>query len=498
MRAPPVFQDRDLESIRSRGLQLREALDQIERLRRGSGYLHVLRAATIGDGIEAGDAGRWDGAGREAIAAGRCGGFVPASGAATRMFQDLIAAHADGVAPDRDAPRRLLDELPRFAFHEALAAVLERRGKSLERLRAARDAQPILEALLGDQGLGYANVPKGLVLFHRTPDGPRAALEEHLVDTAATIRDADGIARIHFTVSPEYESDMVDFMRQRAEVVRSRSGALFELGFSSQDPASHCVAVTPEGEPFRDAAGALVFRPGGHGALLPNLARSGGDLVVLRNVDNFPPHKEAPYLWIPRLLGRLAELEREAHHLLERLDDPSDATAAAEAIAFAGAAFRRTAAAEPSDPQARARALLDRPIRVCGMVPNSGEPGGGPFWVRGASGDASLQIVEQSQVNPDQRSVFSSSTHFNPVFMACALRDRHGRPRDLEPFVDRDAVIVTRKREDNREILALEKPGLWNGAMAHWNTVFVEIPAATFAPVKTVFDLLRPEHQLEV
>lgn len=489
-----VFTERDLETLRARGLTERDALDQLERLRRGSGRTEVVRPATPGDGIEraTGREPELDAHGRTVIAAGRCSAFIPASGAATRMFHDLIPTLEAGIADA--ASRRLLAELPHFAFHAALAAVLERQGRSLESLRAAGDAKPIVEALLASPGLGYAHAPKGLVLFHRHPEGSRTALAEHLADAAATMADGRGLCRLHFTVAIGHATEFAAFARAQAGEIGQRAAVSFELGFSSQSAASDCIAATPEGAPFRGDDGDLVFRPGGHGALLANLGACGGDLVFLRNVDNVSTRKHETHQWMPRILGRLAELERDAHERLRRLDDPSDGAAADEALRYAAETFRRMAPAAPGDPRARARALLDRPIRMCGMVPNTGEPGGGPFWVRGAH-EVTLQIVERAQIAPEHGPVYETSTHFNPVFMACALRDRHGRPRDLAPFVDPHAVIVTRKSDFGRSLLALERPGLWNGAMAHWNTVFVEIPASTFTPVKTVFDLLRPEHQ---
>jgi len=498
MHTAPVFEPHDLETMRLRGLPVEEVVRQLERIRHGSGRVHLLRAATIEDGIERLDereAGL-DEAGREAIAAGRCTCFVPASGAATRMFQDLIAARDEGIEIETDATRRFLDALPRFAFHDALARTLERRGLSIDRLGIDERARPILEALLDDDGLGYANAPKGMVLFHRAPEGARTALEEHVVDATALVADRERVARIHFTVAPEHEQRIAGFLRERAAQIGARAGVRIELGFSTQGPESQCVAATPEGAPFRDAAGALVFRPGGHGALLTNLGQIHGDLLFLRNIDNVPATRDAVYRWVPRMLGRLAEVERQAHAHLRALEGDGDPAAIEAAVAFAATVFHRSPSThDGADPKSRARALLDRPIRVCGMVPNAGEPGGGPFWARGEDGAISLQIVEQAQVSAEQQSMLSAATHFNPVFIACALRDQHHGPRDLRPFVDENAVIVTRKTDGGRTLLALERPGLWNGGMAHWNTVFVEVPLATFAPVKTVFDLLRPEHQ---
>ena len=487
----PLFDSRDLEQLRRHGVSVEDAAAQIALLRRGPAAIVLDRPATVGDGIERlGERGpALEQGGREAARAGRASYFVPASGAATRMFAELTAGPPE-------AARRFLEALPRLALREPLAAELMRRGHSLERLATAGQVAPILEALLAADGLGLANLPKALVPFHRGPNGVRTALDEHLEDATALITDDQGACRLHFTVSHEHEHRFADAARASAAGIEARVGVHFELTFSTQSPATDCLAATPEGEPFRGRDGALLFRPGGHGALLSNLGGAGGDLVLCKTVDNVQAAsgKFAAHQWAPRVIGRLAELARATASLLGRLDDPADTRATDDALRFAADTFGRTRTAPSSDPWVRARFALDRPIRVCGMVPNVGEPGGAPFWVRGADDSVSLQIVEGAQVAPDQREIFRRATHFNPVFMACALRGRRGRPFELERFVDREAVIVTRRTWDDRELVALERPGLWNGGMAEWNTVFVEVPLETFTPVKTVFDLLRPEH----
>lgn len=504
------FTGRDLEALRRRGLAAEEARAQLERIRRGPLPIALRRPATVGDGLlrAEGREERWALAARAGAEAGRITWFVPASGAATRMFRDLIHAleHPErlrtsataGGSKERRAAQRLLDELPRLALAPALASALAVRGRSLERLRAERDALPILEALLAEDGLDFARFPKALLPFHREGDAVLTPIEEHLVEGTEIVRDAGGVCRLHFTVSPEHLDRVRGFTRERAAAIAARAGARLELGFSSQDPATDCLAATPEGEPFRDAGGELLLRPGGHGALLANLAGCGAELAFLKNVDNVAaaPFKAPTYRWARAVIGCLVEIQSQTFRLLERLDDPADASAVEEALAFATDVLHRTGGRRAAgDPRAAARALLDRPLRVCGMVPNAGEPGGGPFWVSGPGDEASLQIVEGAQVSADQRPVFESATHFNPVFMGCALRDRHDRPYDLARFVDPDAAIVTRKTEGARTLIALERPGLWNGGMAGWNTVFLEVPIEVFHPVKAVFDLLRPAHQ---
>jgi hypothetical protein len=303
-----------------------------------------------------------------------------------------------------------------------------------------------------------AGAPKGLLPFHRYPDGSRTAFEEHLFEAANTVRDAAGLCRVHFTVSPEHRNAFVATLAEVRLRVERATGARFDVSFSEQAPSTDTIAGAPDGGPFRTASGALLFRPGGHGALLKNLgdvARAGGDIVLVKNIDNVVPdaRRGPTLLWKRLLAGLLVKLERQSRR--------------------------------------------DRPIRVCGVVRNEGEPGGGPFWVDGKGGE-SLQIVESAQVDlndPSQAAIWKTAAYFNPVDLACSLCDGAGKPFDLARFVDEDAVFIAGKTHEGKPLKALERPGLWNGAMAFWETVFVEVPKETFAPVKTVLDLLRPEHR---
>ncbi|HQQ79608.1 MAG TPA: DUF4301 family protein, partial [Thermoanaerobaculia bacterium] len=359
----------------------------------------------------------------EAARAGRLTKFVPASGAASRMFAFLLAGGEETAER-----KRFFESREAFAFGSSgdLAAL------------AAR--------------------PKALVPFHTYADGPRTPFEEHLHEAAGTVRDAAGLCRVHFTVSPEHRKAFEDRLAEVRPRVERATGARFSVSFSEQSPATDTIAGGADGGPFRTASGGLLFRPGGHGALLKNLgdvARAGGDVVLVKNVDNVVPdaRRGPTLLWKRLLTGLLVKLERESRR--------------------------------------------DRPIRVCGVVRNEGEPGGGPFWVSGPRGET-LQIVESAQVDladPAQAAIWKTATHFNPVDLACSLRDALGQPFDLGPFVDESAVFIAEKTHEGMPLKALERPGLWNGAMAFWETVFVEVPKETFAPVKTVLDLLRPEHR---
>ncbi len=416
----------DRAAIEAHGLTVAEVERQLALLRDPPAPPRLVRAATAGDGIvrlAKGEHADLLALADEAARAGRLTKFVPASGAASRMFAFLL----DG-GPESPEKRRFFESADAFAFSGDL---------DFDRLAAT---------------------PKGLLPFHMYPDGPRTAFEEHLREAAGTVRDASGLCRVHFTVSPEHRKAFEDRLAEVRPRVEHETGARFSVSFSEQSPATDTVAGAVDGGPFRRASGGLLFRPGGHGALLKNLgdvARSGGDLVLVKNVDNVVPdaRRGPTLLWKRLLTGLLVRLERSSRR--------------------------------------------DRPIRVCGVVRNEGEPGGGPFWVDGPGGPR-LQIVESAQVDPHdpgQAAIFRAATHFNPVDLACSVRDGEGKPFDLPRFVDERAVFIAAKTHEGRPLKALERPGLWNGAMAFWETAFVEVPKETFAPVKTVLDLLRPEHR---
>lgn len=510
-----MFDQADRADLAALGISEEEVARQL-RLFAGPPPAAVLdRPCTVGDGITVlGDAERraalraYDGA----AAAGRLVKFVPASGAATRMFQALLAARQAGAvtrvalraraaAGDGDSREVLTfaDNLSRFAFAAALAGVLAGRGQDLDALARRGEVGAIIDALLDADGLNYAALPKSLLLFHRYPDGSRTAFEEHVLEAAAYARSAAGAVQMHFTVSPEHDAACRTLLERVRERWEARGAMRLAVGFSHQKRSTDTVAVDLDDRPSRDARGRLVFRPGGHGALIENLNDLRGDIVFIKTIDNIQPeHLRRPALeWLRVLTGHLVAVQDAlVAHRAALADDLPHAEQIAAARHFARTALG--AAVGPDAGAAAVTAALDRPVRVCGMVRNSGEPGGGPFWVRGADGHCRRQIVEAAQVdrsNDAQWATFAAATHFNPVFLACAVRDWRGRPFDLHEFVDQSAVFVARKSKDGRGLKALERPGLWNGAMAYWHTLFVELPDVTFTPVKTVNDLLRPSHQ---
>lgn len=467
------WSDQDLRQIRSRGMEPAEADRQIGLFREPPVPIRLSRPATLGDGILSLSENDM----REAVdlfedtrPKGRFQKFVPASGAASRMFQALnkelntppvlrSSLERRAAQGDEDCAKilELSRALPELAFSGALRKVLDGRPGGLEGILAGDDLTSILQALLGREGLDYARRPKGLIPFHPDPTEVRDPFWEQLIEAEGTILDAQKSFRIQFTVSPEY---LGEFDARAAEAGRnfSKRGVAPKIGFSIQKPSTDTLAVDMDNRPFRDEKGRLLFRPGGHGALIENLNDLKGDLVFIKNIDNVSTGQwsRATLEWKKILGGVLLGAEAQAR-----------------------------------------KKGIERPLRVCGVVRNTGEPGGGPFWVQGPQGE-SLQIVESAQVNmndPEQKSIFQAATHFNPVDLVCSVRKADGTPFDLREYVDATAVFFSQKSHQGRELKAFELPGLWNGAMAHWNTIFVEVPLETFNPVKTVFDLLKPAHR---
>lgn len=484
--APPDgLTPRDLDDLAAAGRDPEGVRDALRRLRGPRPVVRLHRPATLGDGILALDAGALDGLGAradEAAAAGRLSTFVPASGAATRLCAALVQAHRDGL--DRLADRARAVVAPVVAHAEALAVWPEAQAAGAR----PGDAGAILAALVGEDGLALAGRPKALVPFHREADGPRTAFDAQLAEAEALVQDAQGVVRAHFTVSPEHRGAFEAALAR----AQARTAATLDVRFSVQDPATDTPAVTPEGAPFRTADGWLLFRPGGHGALLGNLAACGGDLVLLKNVDNVGPASDRPSVlrWRRALAGWLVAL------LDDRVAPAVRALRAGQGTTAARRLVHDVLGADLGDDPAALLDRLARPWRVCGMVPNQGAPGGGPFWAEGPDGIA-LQIVEGVQVDtgdPEQAAIAAQATHFNPVEIVAALRDVDGAPHDLPRWSDPDAGLVTRKTHSGRPLRALEHPGLWNGGMARWNTVFVVVPPGVFRPVKTLSDLLGRAH----
>lgn len=512
-----LLNEQDLEMIRARGITAGQILAQLERFKKGATPVILVRPATVGDGItrftEAEEQESLSLFSKESISR-KVIKFVPASGAASRMFQALqnyIAGSGGGKAPDPDNPFirdfiRGIEEW-KFAFCDDLQEILAGDGLQLERLISSQDYRPVIDYLLNPKGLNYALLPKALVKFHKYKDYSRTALEEHLVEGIAYARDEKNVVHIHLTISQEFEEEFKNFIS--TIIHRYEAGGIkFDIRFSHQKASTDMAAVDDKNNLFRDSQGRLVLRPGGHGALIENLNDLDGDIIFIKNIDNVAPENlKADTIKYKQILGGyLLKLQDQVFDLLRMLCDEGAKdtldreieSARCYAQEYLNISFPHGFAGWQQEIKREFLIKkLNRPMRVCGMVKNEGEPGGGPFWVKGQDGVISLQIIEGAQIDRDsaQGAILERSTHFNPVDLVCGVKDFRGKKFDLLKFVDPEAYFISEKSRDGRILKAMELPGLWNGAMADWITIFVEVPISTFTPVKTVNDLLRSEHQ---
>ena len=477
-----MFAEQDLRQIAEHGLSPEQVELQLENFRRGFPPLNVVRAASPGDGVLMVDEAGADAAvKRYEEAAGRLDvvKFVPASGAATRMFKELFEFVNEGKRGK--GIDTLLEHIREFAFWPELEAVLP----------AGADDRATVDAIV-NRGLDYGHKPKGLVTFHAYPEGARKAVEEHLVE-GATYAAANGVARIHFTVSPEHMEGFRTLLSAKVPVYEKRFGIRYDISFSVQKSSTDTIAVNPDNTPFRQEDGRLLFRPAGHGALIENLNEIDADVIFIKNIDNVTTDalRGDTVRYKKVLAGVLLDLQAQAFEYLRALDAGS-----ADLASVAGFIEQKLCVKLPASYDAALlRSILDRPIRVCGMVRNEGEPGGGPFWVANPDGTESLQIAESSQIAPEDLPLMKAATHFNPVDLVCGVRTSEGGKFDLRNYTDPATGFISSKSSGGRELRAQELPGLWNGAMARWNTIFVDVPITTFSPVKVVQDLLRPQHR---
>jgi len=491
----------DEKVVTEKGISLKTISEQLERFQKGFEPINLVRAAEVGDGIAQLSPQEMDRyqKGFE-VFEGSVLKFVPASGAATRMFKDLINFKAsfsgteeeyNSLATNQESSVFVFfNNLESFAFYEDLKkAFRDTYGSSLEESHLKREYGKILDVLLTDSGLNYGNLPKGMLIFHKYENEARTPLEEQIIEGWAHKGDREELS-LHFTVSPEYQDK---FSSRTAEITeRLTFGEALNISFSDQSPHTDTIAVDEKEDPFHDETGKLLFRPAGHGALLENLNGLDADIVFIKNIDNIlPDHLKARSVVYKKMLaGILIEYQEKIFDLLSKNEQGQDITQEGEILL---AELGVTGISTHSEIVEH----LHRPIRVCGMVKNEGEPGGGPFWVE-KGGKLSLQIVESAQVNSsdeDQSRIFKKSTHFNPVDLVCGIRNYKGEKFDLMEFRDSELGFITSKTYEGKSIKALELPGLWNGSMAHWNTIFVEVPIETFSPVKSVNDLLKKEHQ---
>ncbi len=502
----------DIELLKAKGVSEEKVAEQLERFAKGFPFLKLQAAAGIEKGIMAvseADTEKylcaWDAYTNDE--SHKVVKFVPASGAASRMFKDLFAfLDADYDVPTTDFEKKFFDRLTDAAFYTLLnEACVRLYGNDIADLTAAGEYKKVVAALLGKDGLNYGHLPKGLLEFHTYADGTRTPLEEHLVEGALYAKGNDGGVNVHFTVSPEHRVLFEKKVAEEKAALETKYAATYNVGFSEQKPSTDTIAANPDNTPFRNADGSLLFRPGGHGALIENLNDIDADVIFVKNIDNVVHDRlKADTIKYKKLLaGVLVSVQKQIYDYLSQLDNGTyKMDDLREMLQFVQKTLccknPDTKMLEDTELAIYLRSKLNRPIRVCGMVRNVGEAGGGPFLAYNPDGTYSPQILESSQIDmsdPEKKAMFEKGTHFNPVDLVCAVKDYKGYAFDLTKYVDPDTGFISSKSKDGKELKALELPGLWNGAMSDWNTIFVEVPLSTFNPVKTVNDLYREQHQ---
>lgn len=508
------FTDKDREQLAAKGISIEKVAGQLETFKEGIPFVHLKRAAVVGDGIyrftkeeeqELIDTYEKKSQNRDILK------FVPASGAASRMFKALFS-FLDEYDPQKEALEVYLDrtnnadmktfsdQMKHFPFYDLVISSLGR-----EKETKGEQVYAFVQELLGENALNYGFYPKGLLPFHRYTEYTATPFEEHLKE-GALYGASKGAAKLHFTISEQHETMFKKELSSVEQRVVDATGINYEVYYSFQKSATDTIAVDMNNAPFRNSDGSVLFRPGGHGALIENLNEQDADVIFIKNIDNVAVMRDADAVAESKkiLAGLLVSVQEKAFAYVKEIEEGNlDGHKAAEIKEFLESKLNARLPDNYEDSSfseqiAQLKDSLERPIRVCGMVKNEGEPGGGPFWITNAKGDLSLQIIESAQIamdNEQQASILKNSTHFNPVDLVCGVRNHQGKKYDLLKFVDHKQGFITGKTKDGKELKALELPGLWNGAMAYWNTIFVEVPLVTFNPVKTVNDLLKPSHQ---
>lgn len=496
-------------TLQKRGISKQQIEEQLRSFVTGFPFLEIKSAASIGNGLlRLSDddmkkyLAEWDQFLKTDAGVLK---FVPASGAASRMFKDLFSfLDHENEKPEGSFEKKFFDEIEKFAFYDDLnEACLNNEGKTIPELVLSGRFKDVVSDLLNSNGLSYGSLPKGLLRFHSYPAEKRTPMQEHLVE-GALYASAGGKVNIHFTVSAEHRELFEKHLNESLPAFEDKYSVKYNVGFSEQKPSTDTVAADSDNQPFRED-GELVFRPGGHGALIANLNDLDYDVIFIKNIDNVVPDslKEPTVVYKKLIAGLLVSLQKQAFAYLKELENEqiSDAKLAVitqfcesklnnhhpEIKSLKGDELRRYLIIK-----------LNRPMRVCGMVKNVGEPGGGPFLTVNQDGTVSPQILESSQIdqsNAEDKAKMMNSSHFNPVDLVCGVKNYKGEKFDLLKYVDKNTGFISLKSKSGRELKALELPGLWNGAMSDWNTIFVEVPIETFNPVKTVNDLLRKEHQ---
>ena len=509
-----MFTEQDLQQFASMGLTPETVQNQIENFRNGFPKTELIDAAKVENGgiirMSDSDIEHYSSAYKTLGKNKKILKFVPASGAATRMFKELYEFSSTyfGVAKnfEKEFPsvKEFLQHIRTFAFFEDLQACMEKSSLDFGDYMDRGDFTTVINYLLKEQYLGYGSLPKALLKFHRYGELSRTPLEEHIVEGASYAKNSDNTVNLHFTVSPEHQQLFRKKISEIKKYYETALGIKLNISFSEQKHYTDTLAVDEYNNPVRDEAGRLTFRPGGHGALIENLNECRADIIFIKNIDNVVPDwmKHTTIIYKQVLGGLLLELQKECFKHLQNLDKTPTVGTITKAAKFAREKLHISLPEDfdsmtIKDKKTVLQSKLNRPMRICGMVKNQGEPGGGPFFTKNTHGIKSLQIVETAQINrkdPKQEKILSEATHFNPVDLVCAIKDYHGRYFDLRKYIDHSTGFISKKSKGALTVKSQELPGLWNGAMAEWTTLFVEVPLATFNPVKTVNDLLRKEH----
>lgn len=496
-------------TLQKRGISKQQIEEQLRSFVTGFPFLEIKSAASIGNGLlRLSDddmkkyLAEWDQFLKTDAGVLK---FVPASGAASRMFKDLFSfLDHENEKPEGSFEKKFFDEIEKFAFYDDLnEACLNNEGKTIPELVLSGRFKDVVSDLLNSNGLSYGSLPKGLLRFHSYPAEKRTPMQEHLVE-GALYASAGGKVNIHFTVSAEHRELFEKHLNESLPAYEDKYSVKYNVGFSEQKPPTDTVAADSDNQPFRED-GELVFRPGGHGALIANLNDLDYDVIFIKNIDNVVPDslKEPTVVYKKLIAGLLVSLQKQAFAYLKELENEQISDAKLAVITqFCESKLNNH---HPEIKSLKGEELrkyligkLNRPMRVCGMVKNVGEPGGGPFLTVNQDGTVSPQILESSQIdqsNAEDKAKMMNSSHFNPVDLVCGVKNYKGEKFDLLKYVDKNTGFISLKSKSGRELKALELPGLWNGAMSDWNTIFVEVPIETFNPVKTVNDLLRKEHQ---
>ncbi|WP_411767195.1 DUF4301 family protein [Winogradskyella sp. A3E31] len=517
-----MFTEQDKKQILDKGLSVEKVNEQLSLFEEGIPFTSLVEAATLDNGIKPLNKkviehyiSKFESQKNELETLK----FVPASGAATRMFKFLFK-FIKKYNPEEQSINSYINKskqselklfifgMDKFPFYNEVLDVLQKRGIDFDTLNINQKVWHFAHAMLDEDQLNFGNYPKGLLPFHEYKNNiVSTAFEEHLFETALYAPDNKD-AKLHFTISERYKNKFVQEFERIEHKVEKKTESEFEIDFSYQQESTDTIAVDLKNKPFRNKDGSLLFRPSGHGALLTNLNQVDADIIFIKNIDNVVVYKYkdevAKYKKV--LAGILLEVQKKAFQYLNQLDEQNISDETLEEISSFLQSELNVRLTRDYHKYAKKykiqylRIMLNRPIRVCGMVKNEGEPGGGPFWIKNQYGEQSLQIVESAQINrknKKQKEIFNNSTHFNPVDLVCGVKDYKGNKFDLMKFVDKKTAFITNKTKTGKELKALELPGLWNGSMAFWNSIFVEVPLITFNPVKTVNDLLKPAHQIK-